>query len=175
MNNSLTFSEAPGIIDFGLLHNLFEHAQLVAWADGQIAKLDNPPYWLLVLATSSPRDRMKIVYLMPEGDALAVPEKFCGVLLALMPDPCDLPGDNFRLAVRQIYQIVRAVCGADWTQKILRDIDQIDDEFELLRQGYTSSTTDSLRADLKSFMEEYSLPDLAAELAPIRCQLIGQR
>ena len=166
---ALTFHEAAYVIGRGLSIGLFDLKEVIAWADRRIGEMAEPPFWLLELATMSPRSSFDAGQIVLPYVPQVPPPKPAGVILALIPAVASVADEELRGYAKLVYEIMYAI--SDEWDEVVAKTNQIDDEFALWEDGIIESDITAFRRDMEGFWDKYSLPEEAKSLFPIRCRV----
>lgn len=122
-------------------------SEAVSWADFWIMNLDDPPYWLIELSTSSKVTPHDLVNLIPidESHLMIKDHEFIGAMAVRFIDQCDSLDEILPLLYTRF-------CSCDWKEmtNTRQQIYVIDDEYDWDR----SRAVQTAQTFLKSYLHE---------------------
>jgi hypothetical protein len=161
-------STLAAILRTGLLHNVFRIDEVIAWADAEIARREEPPLWLIDLSLSRNKPPLDTVALLAAPAADADPTAVCRGMYALVEQTPVATFLQCEALARQLYEITTSVRGYDWSDPLFRDAYTLDDEFVLFHDYATESSAAELIERVRAFFDLHADLTFGDRLAPVR-------
>lgn len=124
------------VLLFGIQHGLVARTQVIAWADWLIEREEaTPPTWVINLSLSHNLHVLDIVSILRTQASESDRVRICQAIYAFIEPPTAPTFDEAESFARYMYHITRDCLGADWNCEMLCEVDQIHDDFALIRDS----------------------------------------
>ena len=140
----------------------------MAWADRRIEQLDIPRTWLIDLSLSQNAIETDVISLLRHLGAGSGPVAVCEAIYALAPDGRSGSFAEAETLARLIYRIAWESLHCDWRHPLFARAAGLDDEFDSIRDGYSSPTREQAVFLVDAFINRHRDPNLSERLAPVR-------
>lgn len=161
---------AASVFALGIVQGFVRREDVVRWADRRIAETDSPSAWLIDLSLSQHQHVLDLLGNLRRLAAGVDPVATCKAIYALLPDVNGYTFDQAEAFAARVYQLTFECLNGDWSQQLLSTTDDLADNFEFLRKGYScvNATEGELIADVQQFIEDHRDEAIVRVLYPVR-------
>jgi len=159
------------VLAAGLRSGAVHRADVVQWADAQIAAREQPPIWIIDLALTGRSDLRDVIGLLSRQSEGVAPLEACQAFYALLPDVSEQEVEAAEAAAELIHHVALACLGLDWRCGLLRETDELTHNFGWARQGYVEFPVEEAAARVRAFAQRYRNEHLCQQLAPVHLDI----